>query len=94
MEFGKHIGKGLWGIADKALPVVYGISYIVLVIRVLPEEEFGNFVLIQEVFLIITGFAMAFSFAVELVNLKVRKKHHPVELRSPTLKEEDLKQDI
>jgi predicted tellurium resistance membrane protein TerC len=36
-------------------------------------------------------FAMAFSFAVELINLKVRKQHHPVELRSPTLKEEETK---
>lgn len=34
-------------------------------------------------------FAMAFSFAVELVNLKIRKKHSPVELRSPTLKDEE-----
>jgi len=32
-------------------------------------------------------FAMAFSFAVELINLKVRKKFNPVELRSPTLKD-------
>jgi predicted tellurium resistance membrane protein TerC len=34
-------------------------------------------------------FAMAFSFAVELINLKVRKKFNPVELRSPTLKDFD-----
>jgi predicted tellurium resistance membrane protein TerC len=33
-------------------------------------------------------FAMAFSFSVELINLRIRKKHDPVELRSPTLKEE------
>jgi predicted tellurium resistance membrane protein TerC len=33
-------------------------------------------------------FAMAFSFAVELINLKIRKAHKPVELRSPTLTEE------
>ncbi len=36
-------------------------------------------------------FAMAFSFAVELVNLKIRKKTNPVELRSPTLNEEENK---
>lgn len=34
-------------------------------------------------------FAMAFSFAVELLNLKFRKTHKPVELRSPTLRGED-----
>lgn len=61
MEFGKHLGKGLWGIADKALPVVYGVSYVVLVIRVLPEEEFGSFVLVQEIFLILSNLAAAFA---------------------------------
>lgn len=61
MEFGKHLNKGIWGAADKALPVVYGFGYVVLVIRVLPKEEFGNFVLIQELFLIISGLAMAFA---------------------------------
>lgn len=61
MELGKHLGKGVWGLADKALPVVYGVAFVVLVIRVLPEEEFGNFVLIQEIFLIISGFAQGFA---------------------------------
>jgi O-antigen/teichoic acid export membrane protein len=61
MEFGKHLGKGIWGLADKALPVVYGLAYVVLVIRALPAEEFGNFVLIQEIFLVISGLATAFA---------------------------------
>ena len=47
--------------ADKTLPVIYGVAYVLLVIRVLPQEEFGNFVLIQEIFLIITGLAMGFA---------------------------------
>ncbi len=61
MELGKHIGKGIWGLADKSLPVLYGLAYVLLVIRVLPEEEFGNFVLVQEIFLIISALATAFS---------------------------------
>ncbi len=61
MEFGKHLGKGIWGLADKMLPVAYGIAYVVLVIRVLPPEEFGSFVLVQEIFLIITGLATGFA---------------------------------
>ena len=61
MEFGKHIGKSLWGMADKALPVVYGFGYVYLVIRVLPEEEFGNFVLLQEIFLILSGLSTALA---------------------------------
>lgn len=61
MELGKHLGKGLWGIADKALPVAYGLGYVWLVIRVLPEQEFANFVLLQEIFLIATGLAAAIA---------------------------------
>jgi len=61
VELGKHLSKGIWGLADKALPVIYGLGYVFLVIRVLPEEEFGNFVLLQEIFLIISGLATAFA---------------------------------
>lgn len=61
VEFSKHLGKSLWGLADKALPVAYGLGYVYLVIRVLPEEEFGNFVLLQEIFLILSGLATAFA---------------------------------
>ncbi len=57
LEFGKHLAKGFWGLADKALPVLYGVGYVLLVIRVLPAEEFGAFVLIQELFLVISGLA-------------------------------------
>lgn len=34
-------------------------------------------------------FAMAFSFAVELLNMKIRKKTEPVKLREPLIKEGD-----
>ena len=61
MEFGKHLRTGIWGLAGKALPVAYGIGYVLLVIRVLPEEEFGNYVLLQEIFLILTGLATAIA---------------------------------
>lgn len=61
MELGKHLGKGIWGLADKGLPVFYGVAFVVLVVRVLPEEEFGNFVLVQEIFLVISGLAQGFA---------------------------------
>ncbi len=61
MEFGKHVGKGLWAFADKALPALYFIGYVFLVVRTLPEVEFGNFVMIQDLFLIISGFANALA---------------------------------
>ena len=61
MEIGKHLRTGLWGLADKLLAVAYGLGYVWLVIRVLPEEEFGNFVLVQEIFLVVSGLATAFA---------------------------------
>jgi len=61
VELGKHLTKSLWGLADKALPVVYGIGYVYLVIRVLPVEEFGDFVLLQEIFLILSSLAAALA---------------------------------
>jgi O-antigen/teichoic acid export membrane protein len=61
VELGRHLGKGIWGLADKGLPVFYGVAFVVLVIRVLPEVEFGNFVLVQEIFLVISGLAQGFA---------------------------------
>ncbi len=63
MELGKHIGKGIWGFADKSLPVIYGIGFIFLVIRVLPPAEYGTFVIIQSITIII--FSLGFSFALQ-----------------------------
>lgn len=39
-------------------------------------------------------FAMAFSFSVELLNLRFRKKTNPVQLRRNTIEEEDKKEGI
>lgn len=61
MEFGKHLRTGIWGLAGKALPVAYGLGYVLLVIRVLPEEDFGTYVVLQEIFLILTGLATAIA---------------------------------
>ncbi len=60
MKLSDHLGKGIWGAADKGLPVLYGIGYVVLVIRVLPDVELGNFALIQTIFLLITGLTNGF----------------------------------
>jgi O-antigen/teichoic acid export membrane protein len=53
MQLTKHLDKGLWAIADKSLFAIYGVGFMFLVIRVLPKEELGVFVLIQNVFLIL-----------------------------------------
>lgn len=61
MEFGKHITKGIWAFADKALPAVYALGFIFLVVRVLPEREYGAFALVQSIFLVVSslGYALA-----------------------------------
>ena len=62
MEFSKHIGKGIWAFADKALPAIYGLGFIFLVVRVLPAKEFGAFVLIQTIFTLTMALGYAFAF--------------------------------
>jgi len=61
LEFGRHIGKGIWGFADKGLPAVYGLGFVFLVIRVLPEAEYGAFVIVQAIFLLATALGTAFA---------------------------------
>ncbi len=61
MEFGKHIGKGLWGFADKSLVVIYVLGFIFLVIRVIPEHEYGYFVIVQAIFILITALSTSFA---------------------------------
>jgi O-antigen/teichoic acid export membrane protein len=63
MEFGRHIGKGMWGLAGRALPSVYGIGIIVFVIRTFPPVEFGVYTLLQTIFLL--AMAMGQSFALQ-----------------------------
>jgi len=61
VQFGRHIGKGLWAFADKALPAVFALGFIVLVVRVLPQNEYGAWVDIQTIFMFTStlGFALA-----------------------------------
>lgn len=50
MEFGRHLSKGIWAFGDKGLPALFGIGMIFLVVRILPENEYGSFVLIQTLY--------------------------------------------
>src|SRR5690242_17351408 len=63
MQFGKHIGKRIWAFADRALPAIYGIGFIFLVVRVLPEKEFGAYGVVWATFTIVTalGYSLAFQ---------------------------------
>ncbi|MEP7233924.1 MAG: polysaccharide biosynthesis C-terminal domain-containing protein [Ignavibacteriota bacterium] len=53
MNLKDHLGTGIWAIADKALLLLYGFAIIIVVIGVLPENEWGAFSLFQSIFLII-----------------------------------------
>lgn len=63
MQLARHLDKGLWAIADKALFVIYGIAFMVLVIRVLPREELGVFVLVQNIFLILSHLSVCLGLS-------------------------------
>jgi O-antigen/teichoic acid export membrane protein len=53
VEFGKHIATGLWTFGAKAQPALYGLGFILFVVRVLPPEEYGIYVLLQSIFFIL-----------------------------------------
>jgi O-antigen/teichoic acid export membrane protein len=61
MELGKHLSKGFWGIADKSLPLLYGVGFVLIVIRTLPTEEFGTYILVQNLFLLIVAAGSSFA---------------------------------
>jgi lipopolysaccharide exporter len=63
VEFGKHIEKGFWALSDKALPAIFGVGFIFLVVRVLPPREFGAFVIVQTIFNLTVALGTAFAFA-------------------------------
>jgi O-antigen/teichoic acid export membrane protein len=53
MKISEHLDKGIWTIADKSLLLVYGFGVILLVVNVLPRDEWGAFSIFQSIFLII-----------------------------------------
>jgi O-antigen/teichoic acid export membrane protein len=56
-----HFSKAAWAFADKALPLGYSIGAILLIIRVLPKEEYGYYILIQGIAFMMIGLSSAFS---------------------------------
>ena len=69
MEFGRHIGKGVWAFADKALPAIYGLGIVFLVIRGISPKEYGGYVVIQTIISLTTalGYALALQPLVKFV---------------------------
>ncbi len=61
MEFGRHIGKGVWALGDKALPAIYGVGYIFLIARVFPKDELGAYAVVQTIFNILNSATATFA---------------------------------
>ncbi len=62
MEFGRHLDKGFWALADKSLPALYGIGSLFLIVRILPEQEYGAFVIAQTILLLALNIGQALAF--------------------------------
>ncbi len=62
MRLSRHLEKGFWTVADKGLVAAFGV-FLLLVIRVLPEEEFGDYLLIQYTFLILSHLSFSWGMA-------------------------------
>lgn len=65
------------------------ISFLLLVGVVLVAEGFGQHVSKGYIY-----FAMAFSFGVEMLNMRARAKHKPVELRTLTMRAQAKKEPV
>lgn len=50
MRFADYSKQSFWALLDKTLPVIYGIGFIVMPVRVLSELEFGLLTLFQNFF--------------------------------------------
>lgn len=62
MQLSRHLDKGFWAFALQGLVGIYGVVFMFLVVRALPPDEFGNFVLIQTAFLAIAQLGNGFAF--------------------------------
>jgi O-antigen/teichoic acid export membrane protein len=50
MRFSDYLTETLWAALDKALPLLYGVGYVLVVVRVLPKNEFGLLGIIEVIF--------------------------------------------
>jgi len=62
----KFINKGLWAAASQIIQLVYGIAAIFLIVKALPSEEFGTYILSQGIvrIIVMVGSALVFRHMV------------------------------
>jgi len=61
VKLARHLSKGAWAFALKSLPAVNGVAFIFLVVRTLPEQEYGAFVIVQTLYLFSIALVNAFA---------------------------------
>ena len=62
MRIEKHLSKGIWAIGAQLLQLAYGVAAIFLVLRTLPADEFGSYVLAQGMVQFITLISVAMVY--------------------------------
>jgi O-antigen/teichoic acid export membrane protein len=61
VKFSQHIGKGVWGLAGRGLPMVHAVALILLVVNALPRTEFGGYNVFQSVYILLFMFSDNFA---------------------------------
>jgi O-antigen/teichoic acid export membrane protein len=61
MKFIQHIGKGIWGLAGRGLPMLHAVALILLVVNALPQTEFGAYNVFQNIYIILFMFTDNFA---------------------------------
>ncbi len=54
MNLAEHFGRFSWALAAKALPMVYGLVMVVVLIPILPVNEHGHYAIVFNLFLFVT----------------------------------------
>ncbi|MDQ7063499.1 MAG: polysaccharide biosynthesis C-terminal domain-containing protein [candidate division KSB1 bacterium] len=62
MQLSRHLEKGFWTVADKGLVAAFGV-FLLLVIRILPDVEFGDYLFVQYTFLILSHLSFSWGMA-------------------------------
>ncbi len=58
MQLSRHLATGFWTAADKGLVAAYGV-FMLVVIRVLPRDQFGEYLFVQYTFLTLSSLSVA-----------------------------------
>jgi len=68
----KHLDKGLWAAGSQILQLAYGIAAIFLIVKALPREEFGSYILSQGIvrIIVMVGGALVYRHMVRELSVE------------------------